>query len=211
MLRQARERLPKATFIEANIAHWPPPPGTDVLFANAVFQWVPDHIKQLKRLVLALPAGGALAVQMPDNMDEPAHALMRRVAGEEAWGGKLARLGGKRATVWPAAWYYALLKPLCARVDIWRTTYHHVLPGGAAAVVEWFKGSGLRPYLAPLDTAEQARFHARYEAAVAEAYGVMADGTLLLPFPRLFIVATMQATTGAKTGARTRATTGAAR
>ena len=57
MLRQARERLPKQTFIEANVAHWVPPDGTDLLFANAIFQWVPGHLKQLQRLLGGLPVG----------------------------------------------------------------------------------------------------------------------------------------------------------
>ncbi len=88
-----------------------------------------------------------------------------------------------------AGWYYELLKPHCARVDVWRTTYYHPLAGGAAAVVEWFKGSALRPYLDLLDDAEQAAFLERYEAAVAQAYPALPDGTVLLPFPRLFIIA----------------------
>jgi len=83
MLRQARERLPGHTFIEANVAHWVPRENTDVLFANAVFQWVPNHLRQLQRLLGALPAGGVLAVQMPDNVDEPTHVLMREVAQRE--------------------------------------------------------------------------------------------------------------------------------
>ncbi len=82
------------TFIEANIAHWVAPAGSDVLFANAVFQWVPDHIKQLKRLVGALPQGGVLAVQMPDNLDEPSHILMREVAYLEPWRAQLSKAGG---------------------------------------------------------------------------------------------------------------------
>lgn len=89
-----------------------------------------------------------------------------------------------------ADWYYALLKPLCARVDVWRTVYHHPLAGGADAVVEWFKGSALRPFLAELDDSEQGVFLARYRDAIARAYPAQADGTVLLPFPRLFIVAT---------------------
>ena len=71
MLRQARERLPGHTFIEVNVAHWVPPENTDVLFANAIFQWVPGHLKQLQRLLGALVPGGVLAVQMPDNLDSP--------------------------------------------------------------------------------------------------------------------------------------------
>src|SRR6201995_6034513 len=77
MLRQAKERLPGVNFIEANIAHWIPTAGTDVLFVNAIFQWVPNHLKQLQRLLGALAPGGVLAVQMPDKRDEPAHVQMR--------------------------------------------------------------------------------------------------------------------------------------
>src|SRR5688500_7530835 len=71
MLRQARERLPRCTFAEADIARWSPQEETDLLFGNAVFHWVPDHPKVLARLTQALPRGGALAVQMPDNTNEP--------------------------------------------------------------------------------------------------------------------------------------------
>src|ERR1700743_3299552 len=89
MLRQARERLPQQTFIEANVAHWVPPEKTDVLFANAIFQWVPNTLKQLQRLLETLPPNGVLAVQMPDNLDEPSHVLMREVAELEPWREKL--------------------------------------------------------------------------------------------------------------------------
>ncbi|VVN92781.1 Trans-aconitate 2-methyltransferase [Pseudomonas fluorescens] len=85
--------------------------------------------------------------------------------------------------------YYGLLRSSCARVDVWHTTYHHPLPG-AAAVVEWFKGSGLRPFLDPLDEAEREEYLRRYTAAIEQAYPVLADGEVLLPFPRMFIVAT---------------------
>jgi trans-aconitate 2-methyltransferase len=86
--------------------------------------------------------------------------------------------------------YYRVLRPHCRQVDVWRTTYFHVLPGGAGAVVEWFKGSGLRPYLKPLDPAEQKEFLRRFRDGVAKAYPAQPDGAVLLPFPRLFMVAT---------------------
>ncbi|HWG69199.1 MAG TPA: trans-aconitate 2-methyltransferase, partial [Steroidobacteraceae bacterium] len=76
------------------------------------------------------------------------------------------------------------------KVDVWRTTYHHALQGGAGAIVEWFKGSGLRPFLEPLDAPSRAAYLDRYAAAVARAYPALADGSVLLPFPRLFMVAT---------------------
>jgi trans-aconitate methyltransferase len=85
-----------------------------------------------------------------------------------------------------------LLKPHATWVDVWLTTYHHVLAGRPDAVVAWFKGSGLRPFLAPLDEAGTAAFLAEYRAAIALAYPPQSDGSVLLPFPRLFIVATRQ-------------------
>jgi trans-aconitate 2-methyltransferase len=94
-----------------------------------------------------------------------------------------------RTTLNDAGWYYDLLRPLAARVDLWHTTYYHPLQGGAAAVVEWFKGSGLRPFLQPLHAAEKESYLERYENAVARVIPAHADGTVLLPFPRLFMVA----------------------
>ena len=84
-------RCDDADVIEANIAHWAPPASTDVIFANAVFQWVPDHLKHLKRLLGTLSPGGVLAVQMPDNLDESSHILMREVAFMEPWRKQLSK------------------------------------------------------------------------------------------------------------------------
>jgi trans-aconitate 2-methyltransferase len=188
MLRQARERLPGHTFLEANIAHWAPPAGTDVMFANAVFQWVPDHLKQLKRLVGSLPPGGALAVQMPDNLDEPSHILMREVAHQEPWRKQLAQAAELRDTLPKPGTYYDALRPLCTRVEIWHTIYNHVLDD-AMQVVEWVKGTGLRPFVDPLEPPERKAYLAEYTARIAASYLPQADGKVLLRFPRIFIVA----------------------
>ncbi|MGB3865927.1 MAG: trans-aconitate 2-methyltransferase [Xanthobacteraceae bacterium] len=188
MLKQARARLPGQTFIEANVAHWLPPAGADVLFANAVFQWVPDHLKQLVRLVGTLAPGGVLAVQMPDNLDEPSHILMREVAHEEPFRDVLANAVRLRDALPRPRIYYDALKPLCTRLDIWHTIYNHVLDD-ADAIVEWVKGTGLRPFLDPLQMPERKLYLAEYAARVAAAYLPQADGKVLLRFPRIFIVA----------------------
>lgn len=187
MIEAARKRLPQFTFDVADIAGWQAGPF-DVILANAVLQWVPDHDTLFPSLIERLTPGGTLAVQMPDNLDEPAHRLMREVAAQGPWADTLR--GVERTARHGASFYYPLLKPICARVDVWRTTYYHPLAGGASAVVEWFKGSALRPFLAKLDDAQRAAFLTEYTARVAEAYPALTDGTVLLPFPRLFIVAT---------------------
>lgn len=187
MLRQARERLPGHTFIEANVSHWSPPAGTDVIFANAIFQWVPDHLKQLKRLAAGLPEGGALAVQMPDNLDQPSHILMREVARLPRFREQLAHAVEARGELPKPGVYYDALKPLSRNIDIWHTVYNHVLED-AEAIVEWVKGTGLRPFLDPLEIPERKEFLEAYTARIAAAYPPQADGKVLLRFPRIFIV-----------------------
>ncbi len=188
MLRQARERLPGQSFIETNVAHWVPPDGTDLLFANAIFQWVPGHLKQLQRLLGKLPSGGVLAVQIPDSGDEPAHLLMREVARQGPWAKQLSERARVRDAVPAPSGYYDALSPLCARLDIWHTIYNHVLDD-AAAIVEWVRGAGLRPFLDMLETAERKEFLSEYTARVAATYLPQADGKILFRFPRIFIMA----------------------
>ena len=190
MVATARARLPHLAFQQASLETWDEPGAWDVMLSNAVLQWVPDHATLLPRLVGHLAPGGSLAVQLPDNLDEPAYVAMRQVAADGPWASTLAQSTGFRAEQASAGQYYTMLRPHCARVDVWRTTYHHALAGGADAVIEWFRGSGLRPFLAPLDTAAQAAFLARYREEIVRVYPAEADGTVLLPFPRLFMVAT---------------------
>ena len=188
MIEAARKRLPSVSFAVADIVGWGGE-GFDVILANAVIQWIPDHETLLPALVAKLVAGGSLAVQTPDNLDQPSHRLMREVAADGPWAGKLADASKARAARRGADWYFRLLRARGTRVDVWRTTYFHPL-AGARAVVEWVKGTGLRPFIEPLDPPEREAYLARYEAAIAQAYPAEDDGTVLLPFPRLFFVAT---------------------
>jgi trans-aconitate 2-methyltransferase len=190
MIEAARKRMPNTQFEQVDLQSWAPPDTYDVVLSNAVLQWVPNHETLMPSLLGRLNPGGTLAVQMPDNLEEPAHRLMRQVAATPRFADKLAGAAGSRTPRRGADWYYRLMKPHAGRVDVWLTIYHHVLPGGSDAVVEWFKGSGLRPFLAPLDPAETAAYLTEYKAGIAEAYPTLPDGTVLLPFPRLFIVAT---------------------
>jgi trans-aconitate 2-methyltransferase len=188
MIAKAKERLPALAFETADILTWEPRERFDLIFANAVFQWVPNHATLLPRLARYLEPGGCLAVQMPNNMDEPSHRLMREAAGAGPWAGKLAAAAGAREEIGSFESYYGWLRGAGCTVDLWQTTYVHALDG-ASAIVEWFKSTGLRPYLDPLSPDEREDYLARYRAAIAEAYPEQADGKVLLRFPRLFFVA----------------------
>ena len=189
MLASARERLPRVRFVNADAASWVPDRPPDLIFANAVLQWVPDHPTLFRRLFGLLSPGGVLAVQMPDNLDEPSHRLMRQVADTGTWRDRIGRAGDARAgTVLSPPAYYDVLTPAAATVDVWRTTYHHPMPS-AAAIVNWLLSTGLRPFIDPLSEEERSEFLRRYEDALAGAYPRRADGQLLFGFPRMFIVA----------------------
>jgi trans-aconitate 2-methyltransferase len=186
MLAAARRRLPRATFVEGDVARWTPAAPVDLIFANAVLQWVPAHLEVVARLMACLTPGGVFALQVPDNQMEPSHAAMRATAAEGPWAAKFAPPIA-RDVIPPVERYYDRLSPFGA-VDIWRTTYHHPMRD-PAAIVEWVKGTGLRPFLDRLDDTERPAFLAAYEARLAEAYPLRADGKLLFRFPRLFVVA----------------------
>src|SRR5262249_46508274 len=116
--------------------------------------------------------------------------LLREIAANGPWRQRLAEGPIERIFRHSADWYYRTLRDLGVAVDLWMTTYYHALPGGPDAIVEWFNGSGLRPFLDPLDASERSAFLSQYRQAIAEAYPPMADGTVLLVFPRLFFIAT---------------------
>ena len=187
MLDKARARLPRTVFLQADAGSFKPDTPPDLMFANAVFQWLPDHIDVFVRLLDELEPGGVLAVQMPDNIAEPSHALMREVAASGPWADKLK--DAARAPLPSVRTYYEALKPHCRRLDIWHSVYNHPLVD-APAIVEWVRSTGLKPFLDPLDEEEQGKFLATYTAKVAEAYPPLRTGGVLLRFPRLFIVAT---------------------
>jgi trans-aconitate 2-methyltransferase len=187
MLQAGRRDHPGIEFIAGDIAAWAPSERCDVVFANASLQWVGGHDTLLPRLFGQVAPGGVLAVQMPRNHDFATHALMRQVAAEGDWRGRLA---GARETspVQSPDFYYDRLAPRAAQFTIWETNYIQIMDG-VEAIIAWLHGTGLRPFLARLTEAERRVFLERYAALLAEAYPAQADGRILLPYPRLFFIA----------------------
>jgi trans-aconitate 2-methyltransferase len=189
MLASARARLPHIPFMRCDINAWAPSAPPDLVFANSSLQWLPNHHDLTPRLYGQLAPGGTLAVQMPDNRQEPSHALMRMIAADGPWVDRLLPIAKTRAVIGDYSDYYRWLRPLGAEVEIWQTTYIHSLEG-VGELVDWFRGSGLRPFLNPLDEGERAQFLARYMEELAAAYPSEPDGRVLFLYPRLFIIAT---------------------
>ena len=172
-------------FSVADARDWQPGVGVDVIVSNAALQWVPRHLSLMAQWASALPSGGWLAVQMPGNFDSPSHVLMRRLARELRWAAKLAGLRDTDVVGTPES-YAAVLLDAGMRADVWETTYMHVLQGDDP-VLEWVRGTGLRPILAALSPADAEEFAAQLAAELRESYPPGPHGTVF-PFRRVFAV-----------------------
>lgn len=182
MIEAARAAMPGLAWVEGNAAAWKPEAPVDLLFANAVLHWLPDHEALLPKLMGRLAPGGILAVQMPMNFDAPAYRLIRELAG------KPEDSGGWRPPLDPQS-YYRILAPHAASVDLWESEYQQVM-AGVEDILEWAKGTVLLPYLQGLDPVESSSLMNRYREGLAKLYPAQPDGKVLFPFKRLFFVAT---------------------
>jgi trans-aconitate 2-methyltransferase len=197
MLKEAAAEPAPIEWVAGNIEDWSAPEPAALIYSTATLQWLTGHEALFPHLIRQLVPGGVLAVQMPRNFNAPSHALMRETAEHGPWAARLApqlEAATGKATllrldpVKPPDFYYDLLSPLAAELELWETEYVHVL-SGTDPVLEWVRGSALRPVLEGLPKDQAAAFEARYAARLREAYPRRADGHTLLPFRRLFIVA----------------------
>jgi trans-aconitate 2-methyltransferase len=177
---------PPLSFELADVRDWKPGTAVDVLVSNAVLQWVPGHLSLLPRWAEWLSPGGWLAVQLPGNFDQPPHAAIREMARSPRWRPLIGSAEFNRQAGDPLVYLDVLDRAGCD-VDVWETTYFHVLPGDDP-VVEWVRGTALRPVLAVLDDEQAAEFLAEYRDRMRAAYPPRPAGTVL-PFRRVFVVA----------------------
>lgn len=188
MLAAARMRLPAAQFVKQDLAEWAPSEPVDLIFANAALHFARDHQDLLPRLLSFLAPDGVLAVQMPNVMQDPAHALMRMVAADGPWTSRLMPVAKTRAIIGALDDYYTWLTSAARHVELWQTTYVHPL-AGPNAIIDWFAGSALRPFLDALHDDEIDAFLTQYKRELETVYSPQHDGKVLLLYPRLFFVA----------------------
>lgn len=193
MLAKAALEPGNIHWIEEDIHHWKPAEPPDIIYSNATLHWVEAHSTLFPRLAGFLRVGGCLAVQMPLSWDAPSHRLMRETLANggpngSSLGSEQLRQAVARKWVEDAEVYYDLLVDCTQSLDIWETEYLQILEGNDP-VLEWVKGTGLRPILNGLDEHERGLFLTEYTQRLREAYPTRADGSTLYPFRRLFIVA----------------------
>jgi trans-aconitate 2-methyltransferase len=190
MIAAARKTQPQNNWIVGDITTWAQADEQlfDLIVSNAAMQWVDDHSTAFARLMRHVAPGGALAIQMPGNYDAPAHLLMRELSASPAWRDRFPR----RVREWNVhdlPFYYDVLNPHAKRVDLWATEYIHNMPE-SGAIVEWYRGTGLRPFLDALSTeSDRERFTHEYGQRLRAAYPQQSDGRVLFPFRRLFMIA----------------------
>ena len=187
MLVCARNDLPQVAWAEGDIATWHADEPFDVVFSNAALQWVPDHRELLPHLHNQVAPGGVLAVQMPGDPEAAPHRLMRELAVSAAWRGHFP--GAVREWfVHAPDLYYDVLAPHAPWMDFWFTEYLHVAQD-VAAIAEWYRGTGLRPYLDALgDESLRGKFVADFVAGLSGHYAPRPDGRVIFPFRRLFLL-----------------------
>ncbi|KOU57802.1 trans-aconitate methyltransferase [Streptomyces sp. MMG1533] len=180
-------------FAHADVLTWAPPEPYDLIVSNATLQWVPGHVERFAQWVAGLVPGGTFAFQVPGNFDAPSHRLMRELAHSARWKHRLADTLRHDDAVLAPEVYLERLADLGCTADVWETTYVHLLEG-EDPVLDWVKGTGLRPVLTALDDDPDAReeFVAEYRAVLREAYPTGPHGTPF-PFRRIFAVARKEA------------------
>lgn len=188
MLEAARRDNPDCDFIKLDVG------GDlsafaekfDVVFSNACLQWVPDHQKLLPSLFSLLRKGGALAVQIPMNFEEPIHQIIGRTAATPEWGGRF-----KNQRIFytlSEEEYFDILSDMTDDFEIWRTVYFHRMPS-VESIIEWYKGTGLRPYLDELSGEDAEKFLDVIRTEIAKEYPVRKNGEIIFRFPRFFFIA----------------------
>jgi trans-aconitate 2-methyltransferase len=186
MIDKARTSgIDRVSFEVGDLRQWRPAGPVDVLISNATLQWVPGHLDLLPDLLAMDAPGGWFAFQVPGNHGEPSHVLLHELGGDERFAEYVA--GVARPHSEEPASYLEVLTDLGCEVDVWETTYLHLLHG-PDPVFRWISGTGARPTLQALPGDLREEFVAEYQQLLREAYPEGRHGTVL-PFRRIFAVA----------------------
>lgn len=188
MIAAAAKTYPAEQWILADIATWEADTPFDLVFSNATLHWLPDHACLFPHLFAQVAPGGALAIQIPAAQQSPLRQVALEVASDPTWSHRMNAAYHAQTRETPS-FYYDLMQPIATRLEMWETEYYHVMDS-PQAIVTWFRGSGLRPFLEALeDETQKQRFEQQLLDGYTQAYPPQKDGRILFPFRRLFLIA----------------------
>ena len=186
MLTAARKNHPELEFMKfdacadnVNISD-----RYDVVFSNACIQWIPNHRLLIKRLMELLNKNGTLAIQIPQQAKHPMHRIIKSVAESEKWTQKIP--ASRVFHILTEEEYFDILSELSDNFRMWETTYFHVMPSHQS-IVEWYKGTGLRPFLEQLNGSDKGKFENDVLTETQRYYPIQQNNKIIFRFPRLFI------------------------
>lgn len=188
MLRHSREKHPNLEFITLDAAHdlGKVQERYDLVFSNACLQWLPGHEQRIREMLGLLNEGGTLAVQIPSQAKHPMHKLIYGVAHRAHWADKITSY--RQYNELTEEEYFDILSENASDFRMWEITYFLRMPS-RESILEWYKGTGLRPYLAQLSEEDKREFEAEILEGIREIYPVQRSGEIIFRFPRLFFTA----------------------
>ncbi|KUO64498.1 MAG: hypothetical protein APF84_10415 [Gracilibacter sp. BRH_c7a] len=159
----------------------------DIVFSNAAIQWMADQKSLLEKLFAMLHDNGLLAVQLPNPTYMPINIAVLDTAEDERWQDRFKDIDDGLICN-ELSYYYNALSPLTKDIELWETYYYHVVPGHEA-IIDWYKSTGMKPFLARLDESEKDEFAQEVLSKIQTEYKTQEDGNVLFPFRRLFFIA----------------------
>lgn len=187
MIKKAKQDYPNQDWLAADVLTYASEIEYDIVFSNAVIQWIPNHENLLKKLHGMLSNNGLVAIQIPLFWDMPLGKIINETAKDSRWKKKMEGVGDL-FTIHGYSFYYDHLSSLFSSIDIWETHYFHILDSHKA-ILEMMRSTGLKPYLDRLDNdLDVGQFENKVITEIEKVYPKQKNGKVLLPFKRLFFI-----------------------
>jgi trans-aconitate 2-methyltransferase len=186
MIEKAKTNFPGQSWIVADASRYTSDSKYDLVFSNAVIQWIPNHVDLFKRLFNLTNNGGVLAIQVPRFNTMPVSKAIQRVANKEIWT-EVTRGSLESFTYHDEKYYYDLMSIYSKSIEMWQTDYIHILESHHS-IIEWIRSTGIKPYLDRLKDGVKPLFENEILAEIKSDYPVQSDGKVLFPFKRLFMI-----------------------
>lgn len=187
MLEKAREILPTVTFIQRDCSKPLFDVGTfDLIFSNAFIQWLPNQEEFIENAFSMLNENGIFAAQIPLFEEMPANQCI--IKAEEIFAGKFKDIEKDKYVLHSASEYYDMAAKSTDKIEMWITDYCHEMDNHGK-ILEFLRGAALRPYIDRLNEEEQKLFMDEVLKNLKIEYHYQANGKILFPFKRLFLVA----------------------